>query len=117
MVSSTKRRLDKITNELDPENFSMLLAFAEFLRDRQPDAAAEVSDPVIVPRPENESVISAIRRLSRSYPMLARDTLLNEAVSLMTRHIMSGESAVETIDKLEALFSSRYQAFQSDQSS
>lgn len=49
--------------------------------------------------------------------MLARDTLLNEAVSLMTRHIMSGESAVETIDRLEALFSSRYQAFQSDQSS
>ena len=117
MVSSTKRRLDKITNELDPENFSTLFAFAEFLRDRQPDAAAEVSDPVIVPRPENESVISAIRRLSRSYPMLARDTLLNEAVSLMTRHIMSGESAVETIDRLEALFSSRYQAFQSDQSS
>ena len=115
MVSSTKRRLDKITNELDPENFSTLLAFAEFLRDRQPDAAAEVSDPVIVPRPENESVIGAIRRLSRSYPMLARDTLLNEAVSLMTRHIMSGESAVETIDKLEALFSSRYQAFQAGQ--
>ena len=117
MVSSTKRRLDKITNELDSENFSTLLAFAEFLHARQPDIVVEVSNPAIVPRPENESVIGAIRRLSRGYPMLARDTLLNEAVSLMTRHIMSGESAVETIDRLEALFSSRYQAFQSDQSS
>ena len=114
-MSSTKRRLDKITDDLDPENFSTLLAFAEFLHSRQPDTVVEVSDPVIVPRPENESVIGAIRRLSRSYPMLARDTLLNEAVSLMTRHIMSGESAVETIDKLEALFSSRYQAFQAGQ--
>ncbi|MDC0163835.1 Crp/Fnr family transcriptional regulator [Gammaproteobacteria bacterium] len=116
-MGSTKRRLDKITNELDSENLSTLLAFAEFLHARQPDIAVEVSNPAIVPRPENESVIGAIRRLSRGYPMLARDTLLNEAVSLMTRHIMSGESAVETIDRLEALFSSRYQAFQSDQSS
>ena len=117
MVGSTKQRLDKIASELDSENLSTLLAFAEFLHARQPDTAVEVSEPAIVPRPENESVIGAIRRLSRSYPMLACDSLLNEAVSLMTRHIMSGESAVETIDTLEALFSSRYQAFQSDQSS
>ena len=116
-MGSTKRRLDKITNELDSENLSTLLAFAEFLHARQPDIVVEVSNPAIVPRPENESVIGAIRRLSRGYPMLARDTLLNEAVSLMTRHIMSGKSAVETIDRLDALFSSRYQAFQSDQSS
>ena len=37
-MSSTKRRLDKITDDLDPENFSTLLAFAEFLPDRQLDA-------------------------------------------------------------------------------
>ena len=116
-MGSTKRRLDKITNELDSENLSTLLAFAEFLHARQPDIVVEVSNPAIVPRPENESVIGAIRRLSRGYPMLARDTLLNEAVSLMTRHIMSGKSAVETIDRVDALFSSRYQAFQSGQSS
>ena len=117
MVGSIKQRLDKITSELDSENLSTLLTFAEFLRARQPDTAVEVSDPMIVPRPENESVIGAIQRLSRGYPMLARDTLLNEAVSLMTRHIMSGKSAVETIDRVDALFSSRYQAFQSGQSS
>ena len=64
-MGSTKRRLDKITNELDSENLSTLLAFAEFLHARQPDIVVEVSNPAIVPRPENESVIGAIRRLSR----------------------------------------------------
>ena len=38
MVGSIKQRLDKITSELDSENLSTLLAFAEFLPDRQLDA-------------------------------------------------------------------------------
>ena len=110
MTQSTLRRLHQLTDELNAANLENLLTYAEFLLSRQPEARPVSDTPVLAPRPENESVIAAIRRLSLSYPMLARDELFNEASSLMAKHVMHGESREETIDRLEALFESRYAA-------
>ncbi|MCW8943950.1 MAG: Crp/Fnr family transcriptional regulator [Sedimenticola sp.] len=97
-----------------------LLAFAEFLVQRGGDvttsADAVVSiEPVSIPRPESESVVAAIKRLSASYHMLEKSELLTETSSLMTAHIMQGREAKDVIDELEVLFSRYHKAFLSKQ--
>ena len=48
--------------------------------------------------------------------MCIRDRF-NEASSLMTRHVVQGESREDTIDRLEALFQSRYTSLQAKSAS
>ncbi len=58
-----------------------LLAFAEFLSQRAvPNAVAipvpeveELLEPVDIPRPKDERVVAAVKRLSRTYPMLNKN--------------------------------------------
>ena len=80
----------------------------------RPAACRQCPEIVDIPRPEHESVINAIRRLTQTYPMLNRDTLINEASGLMARHMMHGETSEDTIDQLEALFKSRYATWQAE---
>ena len=49
-----------------------------------------------------------MRRLSDTYFMLNKDTLLHEASSLMSQHILQGREAIEVIDELEILFKKFY---------
>jgi hypothetical protein len=104
------RRLLRIYRSLDADNRRTLVAFAEFLAARQ-DAAkpAEVEAPRPEPRPPGERVVAAIKRLSRTYPMLAQDSgILNEVSSLMAGHVLHGRAPDAVIDDLEALFSRTY---------
>lgn len=89
-----------------------LLAFADFLRSRAGTGAAPVvsrapapvPEPEAIPRPEQESVVKAIKRLSRTYPMLDKSKMLNETSALMTQHVIQGRDVMEVIDELEAVF-------------
>lgn len=104
------RRLLRIYRSLDADNRRTLVAFAEFLAARQ-DAAppAEVEAPRPEPRPPGERVVAAIKRLSRTYPMIAHDSnILNEVSSLMAGHVLHGRTPQEVIDDLEALFARTY---------
>lgn len=109
------RRLLRLWRGLDAADRATLLAFAEFLAGR---AGAPVADPppVAVPppvpeaRPAQESVIAAIKRLRRVYPMLDGGALLTETSALMGAHLLHGRPALEVIDELEALFARRYAA-------
>ena len=47
------------------------------------DLSFNVSNAVLIPRPETESVIAAIKRLSKTYPMLERKLLFNQTSILM----------------------------------
>ena len=106
MANTDQHELRAVIDVLTDAEVASLLDFARYLRDRR--SAAPVPEIVDIPRPEHESVINAIRRLTQTYPMLNRDTLFNEASGLMARHMMHGESSEDTIDQLEALFKSRY---------
>ncbi|EDN67780.1 conserved hypothetical protein [Beggiatoa sp. PS] len=109
MKSAEQQRLQNIFQQLPPEQQQTLLAFAEFLHTRITEESLPPAKPILKPRPLNESVIAAIKRLSESYPMLKKAILLNDTSRLMTEHIMHGRDSVEIIDELEAIFSRHYQ--------
>lgn len=112
-----QQRLLKLFGQLSASDREQLLGFAEFLLYRAqtgPDSQESVSPdgaqtPVDIPRPESESVIAAIRRLTKTFPMLDKDPLLHETSALMTAHVMQGRPAVEVIDELEVIFRRHYE--------
>lgn len=108
MSDTLEKQLLSLVRRLPKAQAGQLLEFAEFLADRH--APVEVAtDPLSIPRPAEENVIKAIKRLSATYPMLDRVKLLDEASHLMTQHVIQGRAAVEVIDELEVLFRRRYE--------
>jgi hypothetical protein len=83
----------------------MLLEFAAFLaaRGEAPPAAR-----IVTLRPEQETVVHAVRRLNRSYPMLDRAELLQPVGDLLSQHLVDGRAAGAVIDDLEALYATAY---------
>ena len=110
-----KSRLLKLIDTLPRAQQNQLLEFAEFLAERY-TVDEEVSQPREITRPENESVIEAMKRLRESYPMLDPEKLLNETSSLMSAHLMQGRSAGSVIDELEEVFKKHYQVLVDEQS-
>ncbi len=87
-----------------------LVRFAAFLRAGEgvEKTPAPIPEPRHEPRPESETVVGAIKRLSRAYAMLDRRRMLNETASLMGQHVMQGRDVVEVIDELERVFERHY---------
>lgn len=96
-----------------------LLSFAEFLASQTSAAPAErhpPAEPRDIPRPEEESVVAAIKRLNATYFMLEdRSGLLNETSVLMTQHVMQGRDISEVIDELETVFAGFYADWRAEQ--
>ena len=113
-------RLVALFAALDQQDQQSLLAFAEFLHARKPDAAAPptaIPAPELIPRPAQETVVAAIKRLSRSYHMLDKREVLHQASALMAEHIMQGKDAGQVIDELEVIFQRRYRKLTGDDDS
>lgn len=110
-----EQRLLTIHAQLDDANRDSLLSFAEFLLSKQPAEAPvappgnePLPEPLLIPRPDNESVVAAIRRLRETYPMIERSAVFQPSSTLMTQHILEGREVSIVIDELEELFSSEY---------
>ncbi len=88
--------------QLDARQQDMLMEFAATLavRDEAPVSAAKRPEP----RPAEESVVAAIKRLTRVYPGAERRRLMGPVSMLMAQHALHGRPAAEVIDELEALF-------------
>ena len=99
-----ERRLLDVFEQLAPEQQDGLIAFAEFLAGKPPDSADLARDAEAGPRPDDETVTMAIRRLVRTYPMLDRRRLMAEASRFMAQHALEGRAAAEVIDDLELVF-------------
>ncbi len=89
---------------LPPEQQETVIAFAEFLASRVAETPRELGEPQPIPRPAEEKVVPAIKRLRLTYPMLDHSKMLHELSDHMTQHLMLGKPAAETIDEIEALF-------------
>jgi len=112
--SPQQQELLRLFRRLDERARDSLLDFARYLAARQaPDGTQETppAEPLGLPRPEEETVVAAMRRLSRNYPMLNKDELLHQAAALMNAHVMQGRSAAEVIDELEALFQAAWRRY------
>ena len=105
----------KLFSRLDKDDQEHVLAFVEFLVSRSSSSAETGKEetanekPVMLPRPEPESVVAAIKRLSKSYSMLDKGDMLHETSDLMSSHVLKGRPAEEVIDELEILFLSHYE--------
>ena len=113
MENQRKRLLD-LFSRLGEADRNTVLALAQFLAERASPASQEVPEPRAIPRPREESVIAAIRRLSNSYAMLDRGEMLGETSGLLSEHVLQGRSAAEVIDDLEAVFKRRYEGLRRD---
>jgi hypothetical protein len=118
MAEETEKRLTGILRKLPAAQAGMLLEFAEFLLRRHGAAGPEEGEtagvpeipaPVEIPRPAEETVVKAVKRLRATYPMLDARRLLNQTSELMTQHIVQGREAVEVIEELEILFRTHYE--------
>ena len=114
-LSGDEQQLLERFRALGEQDRRTLLAFAEFLAHRGSEAPearpAGPEQPREIPRPEEESVVAAIRRLSESYFMLDRQPMLNETASLMAAHVIQGRPAKEVVDELESLFKEHFQRY------
>ena len=114
MKKSTKKLLD-FYRLLPDDSAQQLLDFAEFLASRLADHAEhgketlEIPPPEKITRPDKESVVVAVKRLSATYPMINKDKLLDETSSLVTQNMLQGRDAVEVIDELEVIFKKHYE--------
>lgn len=108
-MKNQERKLLRIFEQLAPEQQEKLLEFAEFLtvghegRDDAPGA-----EPRMIPRPADETVTMAIRRLVRTYPMLDRRRLMADASQYLAEHALRGRDANEVINELEIVFATHY---------
>jgi len=113
-----ERQLVKHYRALGPADRDTLLAFGEFLASRSAayrQEAVAPPEPAPIPRPQEESVVGAIKRLSRQYYMLDRSAMLNDTSALMGAHVLQGRPAGEVIDELEALFARHYAEYRAEQ--
>ncbi len=67
-----------------------------------------MTEPLDIKRPDDESVIKAIKRLSETYPMVDKDNILHPISDLMTAHMIQGREAEKIIDELEDVFLKEY---------
>lgn len=109
-MTPEERRLLRAFRSLPEARRQSLLDYAEFLIERAaPQEQSKPQDPLAIPRPEQESVVKAIKRLRQTYPMIDRARILHETSGLMTQHLVHGKAAAEVIDELEGLFRRHYE--------
>lgn len=111
MAGAEAQRLAKILKALSPDDRKTLLDFAEFLQQRSatpPATAQQLIEPNLQERPQEETVVAAIRRLKLQYHMLQADELLHATADLMTDHLLKGRAADDVINELERLFDAQY---------
>jgi hypothetical protein len=100
----TSKNLAEIFDTLDDERKKSLFDYAEFLQSKGGLVEKEIGEPVDIPRPDEETVVGAVKRLKQTYPMIESMTVFSAASSLMTEHMVNGRDVIEVIDEMEKLF-------------
>jgi hypothetical protein len=67
-----------------------------------------IAEPEPIERPASETVVGALKRLSKTYPMLDKSLMLSATSDLVAKHILQGTETAEAIDALEEIFREHY---------
>lgn len=113
-MTDQEKRLLQLFARLAQAERETVVAFAEFLCARIEPDGVSIPEPRRLPRPEQETVIGALKRLSASYPMLDKAKMLNETSGIVAQHVLQGRSAQDVIDNLEHVFQSQYERLQEE---
>ena len=101
--------LVELYEAMDDERKRSLCDFADFLYAKAEPISKEIPAPEDVPRPAQETVVGAVKRLKTKYHMVESMTVFSAASALMTDHMVKGRDVVEVIDEMELLFEDAYQ--------
>jgi len=112
--TKSSQQLIKLYESMDEEQQRSLSDFADFLFDRHGPAIKEILPPEDIPRPEQETVVGAIKRLKSTYHMVESMAVFSSASSLMTEHMVKGRDVNEVIDDMEKLFEDAYRKMLQD---
>ena len=104
----SSRDLIDLYEAMDDNRRKSLSDFADFLYAQAEPVSKEIQPPDNIPRPEQETVVGAIKRLKTTYFMIESMSVFSDASSLMTEHMVKGRDVVEVIDEMEALFEDAY---------
>ena len=116
-MASAEQQLTEYFQQLAAGDQTTLLAFAAFLAGRsspprtvtvKPPEPVAIPEPEIIERPAGESIVGALKRLSKSYSMLDKAEMLSATSDLVATNIMQGSDPVGVIDELEAIFRTHY---------
>jgi hypothetical protein len=110
-MSPGARKLLDCFRSLSEARQAALLEFAEYLAGKEDTSTQQnvSAVPLDIPRPENESVIKAVRRLRETFPMLDQNKIFGDVSTQMTKHVIHGVPSVEIIDELEVIFRRHYE--------
>jgi len=119
-MDAGEQQLIRYFRQLEAADRATLLAFGEFLAQRggavvAPAAASAaaappgvIAKPESIQRPASETVVGALKRLSKTYPMLDKSLMLGATSDLVAKHILQGTGTAEAIDELEEIFREHY---------
>ena len=106
-IKSSQDLID-LYEAMDDNRRKSLSDFADFLYAQAEPVSKEIQPPANIPRPEQETVVGAIKRLKTTYFMVESMSVFSEASSLMTDHMVKGRDVAEVIDEMEVLFEDAY---------
>lgn len=104
----SSQALVDIYESMDDERRRSLSDFADFLYAQADPVVKEIPPPEAIPRPQQETVVGAVKRLKLKYPMIESMKIFSAASQLMTDHMVKGRDVVEVIDEMEILFETAY---------
>jgi len=110
----TVSELAELFDTLDDERKASLFDYAEFLQSKGGLVKKELGEPMDIPRPEEETVVGAVKRLKLTYPMIGSMTVFSAASSLMTEHMVNGRDVIEVINEMEQLFEESFEKLLKD---
>lgn len=127
-MTEQEQKLLDLFNKLSEQDAHSVVRFAQFLAGQETpvtlpaaSVAAEdetvmsvIPEPEKIPRPEQERVVDALKRLSATYPMLDKKKILDKASELVAQHVMFGKPAKQVIDEVEVIFAKAYEKFVTD---
>ncbi|MDH4261844.1 MAG: Crp/Fnr family transcriptional regulator [Spirochaetia bacterium] len=109
-MKSREKQLLKIFNSLNEDDQKAVVNFAGYLYEKNSENAEVAKEPQNIDRPDEESVIAAIKRLKKTYPMIEPMGILNQTSELLSAHLLKGRDKKSVIDELELLFQESYKA-------
>lgn len=112
-IKDSKALID-LYESMDDERKLSLCDFADFLYAKAGPVSKEIAAPEDVPRPQEETVVGAVKRLKIKYHMVESMTVFSAASSLMTDHMVKGRDVIEVIDEMEVLFDDAYKKLLQD---